>query len=134
MPYANMRLRRLRERCGRGCVDYDDAGDRNRGPDTQTDLPAAGDAASAAVFSLVLFALGALVPMLPFCVLRATLRVDGSIAFSVAALFLLGLATSLFNARAALFSGLRQVAIGSAAAAITYLVGEAFRALAGASH
>jgi len=61
------------------------------------------------------------------------LRIDGSVALSVAALFVLGLATSLFNARSALFSGLRQVIIGSAAAAVTYLVGEAFRALAGAS-
>jgi VIT1/CCC1 family predicted Fe2+/Mn2+ transporter len=102
--------------------------------ETDTEASSAGDAASAAVFSLVLFALGALVPLLPFCVLPVALRIDGSIALSVAALFALGLATSLFNARSALFSGLRQVVIGSAAAAVTYLVGEAFRALAGASH
>ena len=102
--------------------------------ETHTEVSSAGDAASAAVFSLVLFALGALVPLLPFCVLPVALRIDGSIALSIAALFALGLATSLFNARSALFSGLRQVLIGSAAAAVTYLVGEAFRALAGASH
>ena len=64
--------------------------------------------------------------------LPVALRIDGSIALSVAALFMLGLATALFNARSALFSGLRQVTIGSAAAAVTWLVGEAFRALAGA--
>jgi len=102
--------------------------------ETHSEVALAGNAASAAMFSLVLFALGALVPLLPFCVLPMALRIDGSIALSVAALFVLGLATSLFNARSALFSGLRQVAIGSAAAAVTYLVGEAFAALAGASH
>jgi len=101
--------------------------------ETHSEVALAGNAASAAMFSLVLFALGALVPLLPFCVLPMALRIDGSIALSVAALFVLGLATSLFNARSALFSGLRQVAIGSAAAAITYFVGEAFRAIAGSS-
>jgi len=59
------------------------------------------------------------------------LRIDGSIALSLAALFALGVATSLFNARSALFSGLRQVAIGSAAALVTHLVGHLFSALAG---
>ena len=99
-----------------------------------TEVSVAGNAASAAAFSLVLFALGALVPLLPFCVLPVALRIDGYSVLSVAALFVLGLATSLFNARSALFSGLRQVTIGSAAAAVTYLVGEAFRALAGVSY
>jgi predicted membrane protein (TIGR00267 family) len=94
-------------------------------------VASAGDAASAALFSFLLFALGALVPVLPFCVLPVTLRIDGSVALSVAALFVLGLATSLFNARSALFSGLRQVIIGAAAAAVTYLIGQAFGALAG---
>jgi len=90
----------------------------------------AGDAASAAFFSFVLFALGALVPLLPFALLPAALRIVGTIAASIAALFVLGLATSLFNARSPLFSGLRQVMIGSAAAAFTYGIGQAFDALA----
>jgi VIT1/CCC1 family predicted Fe2+/Mn2+ transporter len=97
------------------------------------DAASVGSAASAALFSFLLFALGALVPLLPFCVLPAALRIDGSSVISVAALFVLGLATSLFNARSALFSGLRQVVIGAAAAAITYLVGQAFGALTRAS-
>jgi VIT1/CCC1 family predicted Fe2+/Mn2+ transporter len=91
----------------------------------------AGDAASAAFFSFLLFALGALMPLLPFGLLPAALRVGGTITISLGALFLLGLATSLFNARSAVFSGLRQVVIGAAAAAVTYLVGHAFAALAG---
>jgi vacuolar iron transporter family protein len=99
--------------------------------DSHPAVTLAGDAASAAAFSLLLFACGALVPLLPFLVLPVALRIDGSIALSLAALFVLGLATSLFNARSALFSGLRQVAIGSAAAAVTHLVGHLFSAVAG---
>ncbi|HVN46843.1 MAG TPA: VIT1/CCC1 family protein [Steroidobacteraceae bacterium] len=93
------------------------------------DLQSAGDAASAAIFSCALFALGALVPVLPFCVLPVALRIEGTIALSILALFFLGLATSLFNARSAAFSGARQVIIGAAAAAITWLVGYAVSAL-----
>lgn len=96
-------------------------------------VASSGDAASAATFSFLLFALGALVPLLPFCSFPVPLRIPGSIVLSVAALFMLGLATSLFNARSALFSGLRQVGIGVAAAAVTYLAGRAFAALAGTS-
>jgi predicted membrane protein (TIGR00267 family) len=94
-------------------------------------VASAGDAASAAIFSLLLFAMGALVPLLPFALLPTALRIPGSIALSIAALFVLGIATSLFNARTALFSGLRQVLIGAAAAAVTYLAGRAFGALVG---
>jgi vacuolar iron transporter family protein len=98
---------------------------------THPAVASAGNAASAALFSFLLFGLGALVPLLAFCVLPVTLRIHGSVALSVLALFVLGLATSLFNARSALFSGLRQVVIGGAAAAVTYLIGQAFGALAG---
>jgi vacuolar iron transporter family protein len=92
-------------------------------------VASAGDAASAAAFSFALFAVGALVPLLPLGVLPAAWRIAGSIALSVIALFVIGLATSLFNARSALYSGLRQVVIGVAAAAVTYLAGRIFGAL-----
>jgi vacuolar iron transporter family protein len=99
--------------------------------DAHPSVASAGDAAGAAVSSFALFALGALVPLLPFCILPLGLRIAGSIALSVAALFVLGLATSLFNARSAVFSGLRQTAIGIAAAAVTYLAGRAIGTLVG---
>ena len=96
----------------------------SRDPNAQhPSVAAAGDAASAAAFSFALFALGALVPLLPFWVLPAGWRIAGSIVLSVAALFLLGVATSLFNARSAWFSGLRQVLIGVGAAGTTYAIG-----------
>jgi VIT1/CCC1 family predicted Fe2+/Mn2+ transporter len=103
-----------------------------KGDASHPSVLSAGDAASAATWSFLLFALGALVPLLPVYALPPRLRVPGSIAISVAALFVLGLATALFNARSALFSGIRQVAFGIAAAAVTYLAGHLFAALAGA--
>jgi len=88
-----------------------------------------GNAGSAAALSFGLFAAGAAVPLLPFCVLRPQAAIPGSIVLSLATLFGLGLATSLFNGRLPLFSGLRQTAIGAAAAAATYLAGRAFGVL-----
>ena len=96
----------------------------SRDPNAQhPSVAAAGDAASAAAFSFGLFALGALLPLLPFWALPAAWRIAGSVALSVAALFLLGVATSLFNARSAAFSGVRQVLIGVGAAGTTYVIG-----------
>lgn len=92
-------------------------------------VAAAGDAGRAAAFSFALFAVGALIPVLPMAGLPSGFRTYGCVVLSLCALFSLGLATSLFNARSALFSGLRQVMIGAAAAAVTYLVGRAFGGL-----
>jgi vacuolar iron transporter family protein len=94
-------------------------------------VASAGNAVSAAGVSFLLFALGALVPLLPFCVLPAGLRIAGTITLSAAALFVLGLSTSLFNGRSAWYSGLRQTAFGAAAALVTWLAGRAFGALSG---
>lgn len=87
------------------------------------------DARSAAALSFFLFAFGAMVPLLPYCVLPAPSATLGSIGVSLAALLAIGLATTLFNGRSALFSGSRQVTIGACAAAVTYLAGRIFGAL-----
>jgi vacuolar iron transporter family protein len=94
------------------------------------DVGTSHDAAVAAGFSFLLFALGALVPLLPLLLLPAVTRVAGSALLSLVALFVLGVATSLFNARPALYSGARQMAIGAATAAVTYLAGHVFAVLA----
>ncbi len=88
-----------------------------------------GDAGSAAALSFLLFALGAMVPLLPLFLLPSHSAILGSIVLSLAALFAIGLATTLFNGRSALFSGLRQIAIGACAAAVTYLAGGIFGAV-----
>ena len=86
---------------------------------------------SAASVSFALFALGAIVPLLPFFALARQPGIIGSIAMSLAALFTLGLVTSFFNGRTPYFSGARQVAIGAAAALITYCAGRLFGAVVG---
>ncbi len=78
---------------------------------------------AAAGWSFGLFAIGAIVPVAPFLLLP---RFDGalaSLAASGIALCLIGVATSLFTGRTALFSATRQVLIGAASAAITYGIG-----------
>ncbi len=78
----------------------------------------------AAVFSFVSFALGALLPLLPFLLPvpeRIALVATG--ATSAIALFAVGMAISLFTGRSAWRSALRMVAIGGCAAIATWLIG-----------
>jgi VIT1/CCC1 family predicted Fe2+/Mn2+ transporter len=88
--------------------------------------------ASAAMYSFCLFAVGALIPLLPFFVASSSAAaITASVCLSLAALFTLGLMTSFFNGRSPTFSGLRQVGIGAAAATVTYLAGRVFGAVVG---
>jgi VIT1/CCC1 family predicted Fe2+/Mn2+ transporter len=82
-----------------------------------------GSAAVAAGTSFVLFALGAILPVLPFFFLSGAPAVIASAALSGLGLFAIGALITVFTGRGALFSGGRQVLIGGAAAALTYLVG-----------
>ena len=77
----------------------------------------------AATGSFVAFALGAFVPLLPFILFAGSSALLVSIAFTAAALFGVGAAVSLLTGKSAIYTGLRQLAIGAAAAAITYAVG-----------
>ncbi|WP_410679988.1 VIT1/CCC1 transporter family protein [Citrobacter braakii] len=85
-----------------------------------------GSATAAAVSSFMLFAAGAIVPVLPFMFLSGIPALVSSLATSGLALGLLGAGTSLFTGRGTLFSAARQVAIGLAAAAVTYGIGAIF--------
>jgi len=82
-----------------------------------------GSAWEAAIASFLLFAGGAIVPVLPFFFARGEFAAMLSIACSTLALFVIGAAITLFTGRPALFSGLRQVAFGLVAAAITFGTG-----------
>jgi VIT1/CCC1 family predicted Fe2+/Mn2+ transporter/rubrerythrin len=77
----------------------------------------------AASGSFVAFAIGAMVPVVPFLFGGGLTVVAVSIALSLAAMFGVGVGVSLLTGRSALFSGFRQVVIGAAAAAVTFLVG-----------
>jgi VIT1/CCC1 family predicted Fe2+/Mn2+ transporter len=82
-----------------------------------------GSAWIAAGTSFLLFAIGAIFPVLPFFALRGTAAVATSLGLSALVMFLIGAGTTLFTGRGMIFSGLRQVAIGVAAAGVTYGLG-----------
>lgn len=78
---------------------------------------------TAAGTSFLLFAVGAVVPVLPFLFLSGTAAVGVSVAASGLALFALGAAITLFTGRSVWFSGARQLLVGLVAAGLTYGVG-----------
>lgn len=82
-----------------------------------------GNPWSAAGFSFLLFALGALFPVVPFFFLGGLPGMAWSATLSVAALGAIGLGTSLFSGRGPLYSVVRQIVIGAAAAGVTYATG-----------
>jgi VIT1/CCC1 family predicted Fe2+/Mn2+ transporter len=84
-----------------------------------------GSAAVAAGTSFVLFSIGAIVPVLPYFFASGAAAVAVSAGLSAAGLFAIGALITVFTGRGALFSGGRQVLIGGAAAALTYVVGRA---------
>jgi vacuolar iron transporter family protein len=78
---------------------------------------------TAAGTSFLLFAIGAIFPVAPFFFLSGTAVILTSLAVSAVAMFAIGAGTTLFTGRGMLFSGARQVAIGIAAAAVTFGLG-----------
>jgi VIT1/CCC1 family predicted Fe2+/Mn2+ transporter len=76
-----------------------------------------------AISSFLAFAAGALIPLLPWFFGSSNVFFVASIVLGGLGMFAVGAAVSLFTGRNFLFAGLRQVAIGSAAAAITYTIG-----------
>jgi vacuolar iron transporter family protein len=82
-----------------------------------------GSAWGAAGGSFFAFAVGAVVPVVPYVFGGGTMALLASLALSLAALFGVGAAVSLLTGRGLLFSGARQLAIGLAAAIVTYLIG-----------
>ncbi|MEV7672344.1 VIT1/CCC1 transporter family protein [Streptomyces sp. NPDC088752] len=87
------------------------------------DLPSP---AVAAVSSFGSFALGALLPVLPY-LLGAT-ALWPAVLLALLGLFACGALVARVTARGWLFSGLRQLALGGAAAAVTYGLGMLFGA------
>jgi VIT1/CCC1 family predicted Fe2+/Mn2+ transporter len=77
-----------------------------------------------AISSFLSFAAGALVPLLPFFALSGERALLVSIAVAALALFGVGAVISLFTGRSALRDGLRMLAIGAAAGALTYAIGK----------
>jgi VIT1/CCC1 family predicted Fe2+/Mn2+ transporter len=82
-----------------------------------------GSAWEAAIASFVLFAIGAIVPVIPYTFLGGMTAVIASALFSAVGLLAIGSAITLFTGRTVLSSGTRQVIFGLAAAAVTFLIG-----------
>lgn len=82
-----------------------------------------GSAWAAAGTSFVLFAAGAIFPVAPFFFLGGSAAIVASLASSGLALAAVGAGTSLFTGRGVVFSASRQLAIGYAAALVTYGIG-----------
>ncbi|MET7321150.1 VIT1/CCC1 transporter family protein [Streptomyces sp. NPDC005549] len=78
----------------------------------------------AAVSSFGSFALGALLPVLPFLLGASALW--PAVLLALAGLFLCGAVVAKVTARSWWYSGLRQLALGGAAAGVTYLLGGLF--------
>ena len=83
-----------------------------------------GSAVQAAVYSFILFAIGAIIPVFPFMFTDGIKAVILSVGLSAAGLFLIGAAITLFTGKNVWFSGIRQVLFGLAAAAITFGIGK----------
>ena len=82
-----------------------------------------GSAWQAAIASFFLFALGAIVPVIPLFFLDGTAAVWSSVAFAAGGLFLLGSATAVVTGTGVVRTGLRSLVLGLTAAAVTFGIG-----------
>ena len=83
-----------------------------------------GSATEAAIYSFILFAIGAVIPVIPFMFATGTTAIVLSVFSSAVGLFLIGSAITLFTGKSIWFSGFRQVLFGLIAAAITFGIGK----------
>ena len=90
-----------------------------------------GSAWGAAAWSFVAFAIGAVIPLVPFLLTSGTAAILISVTLALVALFAVGAAVSLLTGRSLIFSGLRQMSIGGAAAVVTFAVGSIIGVQAG---
>ena len=82
-----------------------------------------GSAWEAAIASFFLFAIGAVIPVIPFFFLEGLGAVVLALAMSGVGLFLLGATTALFTGTGFLRTGSRSLVLGLVAAGITYGIG-----------
>jgi VIT1/CCC1 family predicted Fe2+/Mn2+ transporter len=83
-----------------------------------------GSAWQAGVTSFLLFAMGAIVPLLPFVLLSGRAAIVASLAASGVGLFAIGAGITLLTGRSVSFSGWRQVGVGLLAAGLTFGIGK----------
>jgi VIT1/CCC1 family predicted Fe2+/Mn2+ transporter/rubrerythrin len=79
---------------------------------------------TAALSSFVAFSVGAVIPVLPYLLIRSTAAFPVSAFVCGASLFVVGALISIFTGRSMAYSGFRMVAIGAMAAVVTYAIGK----------
>jgi VIT1/CCC1 family predicted Fe2+/Mn2+ transporter len=82
-----------------------------------------GSALQAAVSSFLLFAIGAIIPTIPFMLTIGRPAEIGALVASGVGLFVIGAAITVLTGRSVWMSGGRQVVIGLGAAALTFAIG-----------
>lgn len=92
---------------------------------------ALGSPWGAAASSFLSFAAGAFLPLAPFLWAHADRALPIAIGVTAVALFSIGALLSLFTGRSAWYAGLRMLALGSAAGAVTYAIGRLFGVVIG---
>jgi VIT1/CCC1 family predicted Fe2+/Mn2+ transporter len=85
-----------------------------------------GSPYGAAGSSFASFAVGALIPLLPFVLLSFGVALVVAVVLSGLCLFAVGAVAARLSARPALYGGGRMLLIGAAAAAVTYGIGKLF--------
>jgi VIT1/CCC1 family predicted Fe2+/Mn2+ transporter len=73
--------------------------------------------------SFLAFAIGAVIPVIPYFIVHGQSAFIASAITCGASLFLVGALISIFTGRNMAYSGIRMVLIGAGTSAITFLVG-----------
>lgn len=92
------------------------------------DPQALGSPWGAAISSFFAFALGAVIPLVPFLLESIPRPELAAAVLSAVSLFGIGVAVALFSGRSALVGGARMLAIGTAVGALTFAIGHLFGA------
>ncbi len=87
-------------------------------PDTLGGSPYAAGAAS-----LLLFSIGAVIPLIPYFIASGTAALVAAICCSAFGLFMIGALITLLTGRKVIFSGSRQLCFGLLAAGVTFGLG-----------
>ncbi len=95
------------------------------------DPDALGSPWGAAVSSMLAFAVGALVVVLPYLVTGGTAAFVAAVVLALLGMVTVGAVIGLLNGRSRVRGAARQVAVGSLAAGVTYLVGTVIGVQAG---
>ena len=84
-----------------------------------------GSAWTAGIVSFILFAIGAIIPVIPFFFDGGAVAIAVSAVLSAGALFLVGAGITLLTGRSMVYGGLRQLILGLLAAVLTFAIGSA---------